>query len=224
MMQVYTEKNKQLKFPKEGKRYGELTILSRLGRRSGFIWWACSCSCGKELAVISHKLREGSAKDCGCRVKPVRETKSSLKEVWLRMLERCNSPKHIGYKNYGGRGIKVSEDWLTFENFERDMGPSNGLTLERIDTNLGYNKDNCKWDTFLAQTRNRRCTITLTYNNHTKPLSEWAQITGIPNQILINRKKKLNYSDFDCLTKPIRTKKEIHTLTMKNLESYQPNA
>jgi len=76
---------------------------------------------------------------------------------WRCMRGRCNDPKRPGYENYGGRGISVCHEWASFESFHRDMGDRpEGTQIDRIDNNLGYNKDNCQWSTYSENVRNSR--------------------------------------------------------------------
>lgn len=78
-------------------------------------------------------------------------------KTWADMMQRCNNPKARAYKYYGARGIKISKRWQTFSNFYKDMGErEEGLTLERVDNNKGYNSKNCKWATMKEQSKNKR--------------------------------------------------------------------
>src|SRR5580698_8983430 len=78
--------------------------------------------------------------------------------IWAMMWQRCINHKHVGFPNYGGRGITVDPAWEKFEQFFADMGPRPSMqhTLDRIDNNLGYSKSNCKWATGKQQQTNRR--------------------------------------------------------------------
>jgi len=96
------------------------------------------------------------------------------------MINRCTNPNVPAYKSYAGRGIMVCERWRKFENFLEDMGECHPkMSIERIDNNLGYSKDNCKWATATEQSRNRRSNIVLTFRGKTKCAEEWGIELGI---------------------------------------------
>lgn len=100
--------------------------------------------------------------------------------VWNSMKSRCENPNVKTYPDYGGRGITICERWKKFSNFLADMGePAPGMTLERIDNNKGYYKENCDWATRTKQGRNKRNNVLLTINGETLPLSAWAERSGI---------------------------------------------
>jgi hypothetical protein len=149
----------------------------------------CKCDCGNEVVVIINNLTRGLTKSCGCLNDETRVavntkhglTESSEHHIWSAMLQRCTNPKHTYYHNYGGRGIRVCERWLEFENFLADMGrrPSPRHTLDRKDNDGDYCPDNCKWSTREEQCRNRRYNVRLTINNETKLLVEWAEEYGL---------------------------------------------
>ena len=106
------------------------------------------------------------------------------------MIRRCNEEQHYNYKNYGGRGIKVCERWMSdFWNFVEDMGekPSQAYSLDRIDNDGNYSPDNCKWSTSKEQNNNRRGRVNITYNGKTQSLSEWSRETGIKRVTLQKR-------------------------------------
>lgn len=112
-----------------------------------------------------------------------------LYRFWMRMMQRCYSHNNASYKRYGGRGISVCESWHSVENFIRDMedGFVEGLTLDRIDNNKGYSKENCRWATQKEQANNRHNNRVLDYNGESKTCSEWADILGISSACIIRR-------------------------------------
>ncbi len=119
------------------------------------------------------------------------------------MRRRCNTPTHINFANYGGRGIKVCERWSKFENFLADMGERpEGATLDRIDQNGNYEPTNCRWADAKTQSANRRTAVYLEYNGRSLSLTEWAKLTGIDYRTLSKRVFKQNWPVEKALTTP----------------------
>lgn len=125
-----------------------------------------------------------------------------LYHVWRGMKTRCFNKKSSDYKNYGGRGISIHNDWMVYDNFERDMLLlfRKGLTIDRIDNNLGYSKDNCRWTTRAEQNRNKRNIKLVTYNGLTKNLKQWSDYLGIKRSTLAQRFYVYKWSLERCLT------------------------
>jgi hypothetical protein len=125
-------------------------------------------------------------------------------QTWRNMRSRCENPNVPAYKNYGGRGITVCERWKTFENFLADMGERpEGMTIERIDNDRGYEPGNCRWATYNEQARNMRSNQRITLNGETKCLTEWAEQYGIKMPTLWAR-LRMGWSVEEALTKPVR--------------------
>lgn len=153
-----------------GVRYGRLVGVERLGLNSSrqYIWkWACDCGNMHEVAATS--VIQGHTKSCGCYAKEVAGDGSRIHGMtntpeygaWKNAISRCYNPNNKKYHDYGGRGIDVCDEWhqiaeIGFIKFFEGMGPSNGLTLERVDVNLGYSKENCIWDNRYNQGYNQR--------------------------------------------------------------------
>ena len=133
--------------------------------------------------------------------------------VWDAMKQRCNNPKHKAYKNYGGRGITVGEEWILFSNFYRDMGdrPTPLHTLDRKDNEKGYYKENCRWDLSVVQNNNRRTNVRITFGNETHTLAEWARIKGLSINVLFER-MKAGWSIEKSLTRPLSKSGIYHKL------------
>lgn len=125
-------------------------------------------------------------------------------KAWEMMKARCNNPNTHEFDNYGGRGITYSKNWETFVGFFADMGERpKGLTLDRIDFNGPYSKENCRWATMKTQQRNRRNNHLLTWGRETFPISQWAEIKNLPATALYKR-IEAGWSIEDALNRPLR--------------------
>lgn len=134
-----------------GQTFGRLTVTKHVVSH----YWETTCVCGGTKIVHSNALRIGRTQSCGC----LRNEKASLRmkqhgmtgtithKSWTQMRRRCTDPNHANYKWYGGRGIKFDPRWTNFLVFLEDMGecPDRNHTLDRIDPNKDYTKDNCEW-------------------------------------------------------------------------------
>lgn len=129
----------------------------------------------------------------------------ALKGLWRRMHQRCYDSKVLEYAAYGGKGVTVNERWHVFENFLEDMWPRpEGMTLERQDNMKGYDPSNVVWASRKQQTRNRDCSLKLTFKGETKTLAEWAELTGIRYHTLKARVQRLGYSAEQALSKNVK--------------------
>lgn len=108
--------------------------------------------------------------------------------AWRAMRQRCNNPKHEFYHRYGGRGIKVCRQWGSFSKFMADMGPRpDGMTLERVENDVGYTPENCVWGGRVDQCRNRSTTRMIEYCGERLCVQEWADRLGMNKRTLRER-------------------------------------
>lgn len=177
-----------------GHTSGDLTVVSRVeNTHNGQARYLCRCVCGNEKVVIGSSLRSKRTKSCGCkaiRATVIRSTKhghspmngkiSPTYHTWGGMKARCSNPKHKHYPYYGGKGITFCVKWETFTGFLEDMGEKPvGTSLDRIDNNGNYCKENCRWATATEQARNKSVTAFYTSNGITKPAQQWAEELGV---------------------------------------------
>lgn len=173
-----------------GLKFGRLLVLSLAGKqiqKNGLnvFYWDVECDCGSVSKVRSQSLSGGFTASCGCLQREVALsyegekthglTGSKEYQTWSNMIQRCTNPKHSGFKNYGGRGIRVCERWKRFENFFIDMGPKPKPEnqIGRRNNNLGYQPDNCVWENRNQQMRNMRRNRLVTFEGVTLCCAEW---------------------------------------------------
>lgn len=195
-----------------GIRYGRLTAIKQAASDGPNARWLCRCECGKYHTVYGHHLESQQVLSCGCGPKGRRNESHGLTDtrvyrVWKQMRQRCENPKAEGYENYGGRGIRVSDEWHSFNTFFDDMGhPPEGTTIDRIKVDGNYCKENCKWSTWTEQHRNRRDNHLISAFGETKCLTEWAQEKGLPVSTLKNRIYRARMSPEKALSAPLYAK------------------
>lgn len=195
-----------------GRKYGRLLVLRRDGVMNGRPAWACLCDCGTERRVMAKCLRRGTTLSCGCYNKErIREThtthgqtNSRAYRVWQNMKNRCCDPTNSHYHLYGGRGIKVCQEWMRFENFYADMGnPPEGMTIDRIDNNGNYCRDNCRWADARVQGNNRRNNVHAVLSGERKTITQWCAVFGVKASTVKNR-IRAGQAPEKALTDPIK--------------------
>lgn len=171
-----------------GQKFNKLTALYKLNNyhKKG-CYWLCVCDCGNLKEVRKQDLKRGYVKSCGCSKKGIHttheKTNTRLYKIYYGMRRRCYNVNYPYYKDYGGRGITMCDEWfnnfMNFHNWAIDNGYDDNLTIDRIDNNKGYSPNNCRWTTSKQQNRNRRTAKLITYKGETKPLAEWCEILNL---------------------------------------------
>lgn len=198
-----------------GEKYGKLTVIEKLEGT----WLKCKCDCGNITYCTSSRLKPGNTKSCGCLQKAtliqrnIERTKHGAKAlraaerlygIWGKMKERCYRPENHAYKDYGGRGIKVCDEWINdyvaFKEWAMSTGYADSLTLDRIDNNGNYCPGNCRWATAKEQANNRRNSRRIEYDGLDLTVSEWSDKTGIPYKKIYRKYFERGMSAKEALT------------------------
>ncbi len=181
----------------KGQKFTRLLVVGGPTIRNGSTYFTCKCDCGTVKEVRSSHLIQEKTLSCGCFNKeknslvhkPHGMTKTATYHSWQGMYRRCYNKYDPKYSIYGARGIKVCERWLElFENFYEDMGECpNGCSIDRIDNNGDYSKENCRWATSKEQANNRRCSKIHIYNGKKQNQKDWSKEFNISPSMLERR-------------------------------------
>lgn len=205
-----------------GQRFGRLQVLYRADNKiqacgHSTVMWRCLCDCGVIKDIDSGSIRSGHTRSCGClhdeaakyshRIHGKKGTR--LYRIYQGMMNRCNNPNQPAYKNYGSRGIRVCEQWIedfmSFYNWAMTHGYSDDLTLDRIDVNVGYSPENCRWISRKEQSLNRTDNHIVEFNGEAHPITEWAQMNGLTYPAISKRLKRGWPVEY-ALTLPLKSK------------------
>lgn len=200
-----------------GQKFGRLTVIKRVStpvhwKTKKRTHWLCKCDCGKETTVLGTSLHRGITISCGCFHREnhtihghsVNYKPSPTYYSWECMKARCNNQTNDNYKYYGGKGIRVCERWAEFKNFLADMGerPSKKYTIERLDSNKGYEPENCIWADSFVQNNHKTSNYLITFDNQILSISQWARKLGTSSQTIRGR-LKLGWDIERALTTPL---------------------
>jgi len=185
--------------------FDRLTVLCRAeNSKSGNPRWLCLCNCDNYVTVSDSSLRKGKAMSCGCHKQdqlyycPIpKYSHTKLYGIWESIKQRCYNPNVKQYKDYGGRGISMCDEWhksfFAFREWAFVSGYKQGLQIDRIDNDKGYSPGNCRFVSRKEQMRNRRNSLYFC----DKLLIEIAEESGIPYKTLhgrLKRKSDISYS------------------------------
>lgn len=206
-----------------GERFGRLVVAGESDRRKQPCGdskriMKCICDCGNSELYYLSNLKKGNTKSCGCiRKEEMRKKQTThgmvgtrFYRIWTLLISRCRNKNVIAFKNYGGRGIKC--EWKSFENFKKDMYGSYQLhieefnikntTIDRIDNNGNYSKENCRWATRKEQANNTSKNVLYEFNEEKLNAEEWAKKIGLNPNTFRSRLYGSKWSIKKALTTP----------------------
>ena len=185
-----------------GIRYGSIVAIKPVGKIGKSIAWLYQCDCGEQGVARSSSLpaktrcakcaREQQAQKITIHGETINPKRSSLYNTWLSIRQRCNNPKHLSYKDYGGRGIKLCERWNSFDMFKLDVGekPAPHMQINRIDNNGNYEPGNVEWATPSQNSNNRRSSRLIEYKGKAMTLRAWCDELGLSYPLMKQRMVK----------------------------------
>lgn len=200
---------------KPGQRFGQLTIIKEVNKfiqpsgqtQRGFL---CKCDCGNEKIIRLSHLNHNRVRSCGCLLGERHgDNGTHLHNTYRGMKNRCYNESYIDWENYGGRGIRVCDEWrnsyLAFRDFALKNGYKDGLCIDRIDNDKGYYPANCRFVNDIISVNNRRNTFYVEYRGRKIPFMILMREKGlIDHQYTIRARIKRGWSDARAIDTPIR--------------------
>lgn len=180
-----------------GQKFGRLTVLHREYGHKG-VHFVCKCECGKTTVVSSSHLVTGHTQSCGCLNREIintphewwfkrkffTEKEKRAQIILAHMKQRCNDPNNPHYKDYGGRGIYICDEWMgdtkVFVDWAIENGYEPGLSIDRIDNDGPYAPWNCRFVGQKVQTNNQRSNHRIFVGGENLTISQWEDFLGIP--------------------------------------------
>lgn len=209
-----------------GETYGRLTVNKINNDKKNEL--ECICECGNKKMLKAYRVLKGHNISCG---KCIRDnhglSNTRLYNIWSAIKKRCNNPNASNYKDYGGRGIKMCDEWVNdFMNFYKwsmENGYLENLSIDRINVDSNYCPENCRWISLAEQQRNKRNNILYEIDGEKKTLFEWAREYNIKESTITNRIYSLGWDIEEALEIKSRDKKikgNIYTINGKSMGLY----
>lgn len=180
----------------DGQKFGRLTVLRFAGYdKNDHAVYECQCECGSKKLIRGNSLTTGKTKSCGCQrviagkdnVTHGDSRKNSpyapIYHTWALMRDRCHNPNNEYYKDYGGRGIRVCDEWShyeTFKDWSLSHGWEPGLSIDRVDVDGDYMPGNCRWTDSRTQANNTRRSVRVRWNGVNMSAYDWANMLSLP--------------------------------------------
>lgn len=215
-----------------GQKFGRLTVINFNKQEGKHTFWTCKCECGKECVRRKDGLKNTSS--CGCLSKEINkekmikyhendkhhESKTRFYTLYMGAKSRCNAKTGKEKKNYADRGIKFEwEDYLDFKNdmYEsylehvKQFGEEN-TTIDRIDVNGNYCKENCRWATTQVQNNNRRTSVYVIMEDGSRmTLKDYANSVNLPYSNILAKRRRSEYKDSKEIPVSALTNKKDNT-------------
>lgn len=211
------------------KKFSRLTVVgmntdNKCNKNN--VMWDCVCECGGKTITSSYSLNSGHTKSCGClQIESATKHgmyKTQLYSLWFHIKERCTSENCNNFHRYGGRGIKMCDEWindpLEFIKWCKNNGYKKGLQIDRIDNDGNYEPSNCRFVKAKINARNRSNNHIIKYNGKEMCISEWAEYLGISNQTILSR-IRAGHTPEKALSTEIMDTKEKPNIRIEDIEN-----